>query len=314
MRSDLGRPRARLAAAATLVLLAACGSPPQASRAPASPTVIAEVPTGMGPILLAAGPDAIWLELHREDLVARIDPRSNEQAERTDIAIHCGLAAEDDVAWATYFRSGLVTRFDARTGDVLDAWDVSGDTCGLAIDGDRAWVGIPTDGDLVELTPGEPEPTRTIHVAPGLGVVVAVGDSLWVTSENAGGTVYRVNGDGAVTKIGDFPGASSIHYLFDAIWVASRDGGGRVWKLDPDDGSILLETTVGRPSGLVADDVSIWITGWGGSLIEIDPQSGELVSEHPLDYALLGPPIIAFDSLWTAALDENLVLRIDLGR
>jgi outer membrane protein assembly factor BamB len=327
MRTPIARPTAtagrRAGIVAGLVLVAtACaapgsgtgGSAAPASAPPAHPEVTADIEVGTGPIMVAAGPDAVWVELHREDRVAQVDPGTNEQVSVTDIAMHCSLVSDGTTAWASYFRTGEVTHFDASSGEVLDHWDLSGDSCGLAVDGDNAWVALPTDGNLLELTPGEPEPTRTIHVAASLGPPAVTADAIWVTGEVDGGQLYKVDkASGEVTTVGPFAGADTVGAFFDGIWVVSRNTGS-VWKLDPADGSVLIATEVHHPSGLVADDYSIWTAGYAGTLIELDPNTGEVRSETDMPHGYLGPPIIALGSLWTSALEDNRLLRVDLGR
>src|SRR5687768_17104860 len=59
--------------------------------------VIATVDTGQGPISLTATDDGVWVELHRENRVARIDPETNEQATPLlDVSVHCDIEAAPD--------------------------------------------------------------------------------------------------------------------------------------------------------------------------------------------------------------------------
>jgi streptogramin lyase len=68
------------------------------------------------------------------------------------------------------------------------------------------------------------------------------------------------------------------------------------------------------PTGMVAEGDRLWITSQEGVLTSIDPESLQVTSETDLGHPVLGPPIFAFGSLWTAALDENVVLRVDVAR
>ena len=87
------RTRIGAVAGVMAIVLAACGttgsggsaagitpSPSIAPSASASPEPFAEaiIETGPGPIVLTATSESIWVELHRADQVARIDPGTNE--------------------------------------------------------------------------------------------------------------------------------------------------------------------------------------------------------------------------------------------
>jgi streptogramin lyase len=315
----------RVAVAISVILAvgtAGCGSSGTASTAVSSlpspsgdPTPVpAElvIATGPGPIILTATSDSVWVELHRADSVARIDPTTNLQAEPLEIGVHCTLAASGNSVWATFFRMGTVTRFDATTGKALQSFDLA--ACGLAVDGDTAWVTAPGDGAVYLLQEGAAEPIRRIALELTILDIALDETSAWVTSEIDGGALWRIDRSTyEATRIGQFPGLDAVEVAFGSVWLTARSQS-HLWKLDPADGSVLGELDLPQPSGVVPVDDALWITTYDGGLVELDPETLEIRSERELRYGNLGPPIYAFGSLWVSALEANAVLRVSLDR
>jgi hypothetical protein len=275
------------------------------------PPTEAFVATGAGPIALAATSESIWVELHRADHVARIDPDTNQLVEDLDVPAHCALASSGDSVWATIAKRDQVTRFAASTGEALESFAVR-DACGVAVDGDTAWVTSPGDQSVYVLQEGAAEPVRIVRVTLMIFDIVLDETSAWVTSEFYGGTLWRIDrATYEVTRVGDFAdvGADSVEVAFGSLWLNSRPQG-HLWKVDPADGSVLGQVDLRAPSGVVAVGHSLWITLYGGGLVELDPATLDVRSEVQLQYGSLGPPLYAFGSLWVAALENNVVLRI----
>lgn len=278
---------------------------------PESP-VLAIIKTGTGPNVLAASEDAIWVELHREDVVARIDPASNAQVAVTDVPAHCSITTSWDDGWATIASGSTLTRFALDSGEVLDAISIP-DVCGVAAGSDgRVWVTSPGTGDIYEVVAGASEPERSVPVGPMIFELTVLPDAVWVAGEDAGGTVYRVEmATGEVTVTQQLRGVDQVRLLFGALWASARFGN-HVWKLDPVTGEILGDATLDTPSGLVEAGGSVWATTQTGDLVEIDPETMEFRSTQPLGYQALAVPILAFGDLWVSALEDNVVLRVDI--
>lgn len=273
-------------------------------------SVLATINTGTGPITLTATNNAIWVELHREDRVARIDPTTNEQVETLDVPAHCQVLAAGNSVWAAIARQSLVTRFDPRTGRILQQFEIP-DACGLAVEGRSVWVTSPGTGDIYRLVGGRKTIVEQHHVGPSIFGVLPAGDSFWITSEAEGGLLMRVNRETfEVTVAGKFPLIDNVLLAFGDLWVGAR-GSGLLWKLDLSTACVLDQVEVESPAGFVEAASLLWVTTLSGKLIALDPESLEVVSEVDLDHVNLGPPIFAFGSLWIAALDDNVVLRVD---
>ena len=279
----------------------------------AEPFAEAIIETGPGPVALAATSDSIWVELHRADLVAQIDPATNKQLGLTKVPVHCALAASGESVWATIAKRDQVWRFAASSPETAELYSVRS-ACGLAVDGDTAWVTSPHDGAVYLLQEGVPEPIRKIEVAPDIFDIALDDNSAWVTSESDGGTLWHI--DRATyesRKVGSFPGVSadSTEIAFGSLWITSRDAG-HLWKLDLATGSVLSTYDLKEPWGVAAAGDSLWITQLEGGLVELNPDTLEVRATQQLPYTWLAPPLSAFGSLWISALENDLVLRIPI--
>lgn len=329
MRSVMPRQWRRIGAGAiTTLILAACGTSgidgsavsisPSPSVAPSvepssqpslTPPLEAVIETGPGPITLTATSESVWVELHRGDVLARIDPATNQQVEVTDVPVHCGLAASGESVWATIAKANKVTRFDVGTGEAVESWDLAA-ACGVTAEGDTAWVTSPADAAVYVLQEGVAEPIHRIDVAPDIFDVALDETSAWVSSESDGGTVWRIDrATYLATLVGKFPGVDAVEVAFGSVWLTSRPQS-HLWKLDPADGTVLGQLDLREPSGVVAIGDALWITLYQTGLVQLDPATLEIRSEQQLPYGYLSPPLYAFGSLWASALEANKVLRI----
>jgi len=265
-------PGMTASASSQVTVASASASAPVTASAPSLPDGIqAEVPVGQGPITLAATDDAIWVELHRANIVSKVDPDSGDVVGELRVPEACGLAVDDHDLWVTT-TTGLV-RVDPDT---------------LA---EQATVEL---GELV------------------FGIAIGP-DAVWAQGESGGGTVWRIDpSTNAVTTEIAAPGASAIAMGSDSVWVAARDDA-VVYRIDPATNSVAATIELPGPIGGVGVGLDgVWVSGFGdGWVSRIDPETDEVTGSISTGYVHLGPPITAFGSVWVAALDEDVVLRID---
>jgi DNA-binding beta-propeller fold protein YncE len=260
---------------------------------------------------LAATDDAIWVELHRANVVSKIDPAAGREIAQFDrIPAHCAVAVGYGYVWASKARVGLVSKVDPATGDVVGELRVP-EACGLAVDDHDLWVTSPTG--VVRVDPD----TLTERATVALGELVfgiAIGpDAVWAQGESGGGTVWRIDpSTNAVTAEIDAPGASAIAVGSDSVWVAARNDA-VLYDIDSATNSITATIDLPGPIGGIGVGLDgVWVSGFGdGWVSRIDPDTDQVTGSISTGYVHLGPPITAFGSVWVAALDEDVVLRID---
>ena len=331
--------RRRTSLSALVLVLSACGgaagpsapvgaSPsstatPASSRTPA-PTataaalpdgVIAFIPTDQGPIVLAATDKLVWVESHRADHVSQIDPEQNvEVARLTKVQAHCEVIAGAGFIWATRAATSIVSKVDPASGEKVGTISLR-DACGIAVDDDDVWVASPGLGKVVRYDVRTLEERASVSVGPyPFGVAIGT-KAIWVVGEADGGTVWRVNP--ATNKVvatisTPLPFYTGVAVGHGAVWVPTRDNR-VIYRIDPATNSVAA--TIQLPSqigGIGVGPDAIWSSGFGdGKVYRIDPKTNAITGSISTGLGNLGPPIVAFGSVWVAALDRNLVARID---
>jgi streptogramin lyase len=288
---------------------------PTASGSSNESAIVATVPTADGPIILAATDDTVWVENHRSNFVSRVDPARNLEVEQlTKVNVHCEIAAGGGSVWTTEAAASSVNKVDERTGKVV-ASIVLSDACGIAVDDDDVWITSPGLGTIVRYDPATTKPRTTIKLQPMVFSVAIGPEAVWVVGEADGGAVYRI--DPATNKlvasisvpIGFATGIVAGH---GAVWVPSRDNR-VVYRIDPATNAVAA--TIKMPSligGIGVGPDAMWTSGFGdGNVYRIDPATNEITASVSTGQGNLGPPLVAFGSIWVAALDQNVVLRID---
>jgi len=273
----------------------------------------AAIPVGEGPITLAATGDAIWVELHRASMLSKVDPGTGSEVAQFDrIPVHCDVRVGRGYVWASKANVNLVSKIDPDTGDVVADVSVIS-ACGLAVDDHDLWVTNPGEGRAIRFDPDTLAERASVDLDKGVfGIAIGSG-AVWAQGEAGGGTVWRIDpATNAVSAEIVAPGASGIAVGFDSVWVAARERA-MVYRIDPATNSVAATIDLAGPIGGIGVGLDgVWVSGFGGGWVsKIDPESDQLTGSFATGYVHLGPPITAFGSVWVAALDENIVLRID---
>lgn len=100
---------------------------------------------------------------------------------------------------------------------------------------------------------------------------------------------------------------------FGSIWVADIHAND-VRRFDASTMRELARIPVAGPAWFAVADEALWVTDQtGAGLTRIDPVANRIAA-HVGDVAPCGAPVVAFDSIWQAACDADVVLRIDPSR
>jgi streptogramin lyase len=277
--------------------------------------VSAFIPVADGPIGLAATSDAVWVEAHRANILTRIDPAQDLETDRlTDVPVHCGVAAGAGFVWTTQASSGTITKVDPATGEVVAKIRL-GEACGIAADETGVWATSPGAGRAIRYDPETLDIQANVALGP-LALAVAIDpDAVWVLGEADGGTLWRVDpGTNELVATIAVPVrfATGLAVGFGSVWVAGREER-VVYRIEPATNAIAETIEMpGAIGGIGIGPDAVWASGFGdGTLHRIDPTTNEIGGSMSTGYGNLGPPLVAFESLWVAALDRNVVLRID---
>jgi DNA-binding SARP family transcriptional activator len=277
---------------------------PQRSR------VVAHVPVGRRPVALAIGHGSLWVANADDGTVSRIDPDRREVIRTIGIgAPAIDLAVADDAVWVANGSDGTVSRIDPSADAVVGTIDLRGSselawnpTYAVAADDDSVWIAAGPH-HVLRIDPATNEPSAIIDVGH-VPVGVALGqDALWVvtTAERALRIEPHTHTATAEVPIGD-PVALTAGEQ--AVWVS--DLRGQVWRINPDTATVTQTTPVGRGLlGLCATDGVVFAANnTDGTLVQIDPQGGQVAGLVPVGHA---PTDVASwgGSIWVSVQSES---------
>jgi streptogramin lyase len=187
------------------------------------------------------------------------------------------------------------------------------EACGLAADDENLWVTSPALGAVLRYDVATLERQSSVEVGELVFAVRIGEDAVWAFGEAEGGATWRISPDGSeVTATVETPGAGDIVLGFDSVWVSARDLQ-VIYRIDQATAELTDTIEVdGAIAGIGVGPDALWVTGFGnGAVYRIDPDTNAIAGTFDTGLGNLGPPIVAFDSVWTSALDANLVLRLD---
>ena len=277
---------------------------------PRDDAVVAAVRVDEAPGPIAAGAGMLWVLNRDSSTVSRIDIRGRRLLGTLGVGDTPGnVAASEDEAWAAVGcvvggdPGALSHLYTARDGGIelyggddvpLDAAAsrlrrpgspqlASGNGCGLAADGDAAWIAanVPPGVVRVDYDPDAARSrlawARPLPRAPA-ALAVAAG-ALWAV--DAGRDVVRRIDAGtgridAVVHAGTDPVAVAADA--GAIWVAN-EGDDSVSRIDPRTNTVSKAISVGDgPTAVASGDGAVWVAAGDGSVTRIDPRTDRVVA------------------------------------
>ena len=242
------------------------------------------------PVAAVATSEAVWVTSVATHEVMRIDPAGNQITERIPLGqvegqdfttyamvgndpdpVRMGLQSQSDLADRSQDQAGGTSPFPGKARE-SGGWV----TMGLGCSSSRS--GAPSPADRSDRRKGACRiPLDTVD--PNKPLLI---NSLWFA---AGDYVYRVDpvADQVVARID--AGATAYHVTdtVNAIWVtispdpaACRDlNQGTILQMDPGTNSIVGETSLDCPSGMLPYDNNLWVMNNDG---EVNGQNGSRFS------------------------------------
>jgi YVTN family beta-propeller protein len=243
--------------------------------------IVSQIPVGIAPSGVAAGPDAVWVTNADDDSVSRIDPQTNEVRQTIRVGGGpAGVASSEDAVWVANGLAGTVSRIDPQTNQVTQTITVGNGPSGVTYGEKAVWVANSADGTISRLDPATGRVTLTVPAVVGsAGVAVGFG-RVWVVSPSSERLVALDSHSGEVLdRIGVGVDPAAVTAGAGAVWVANR-ADGTVSKVDPRANAVTDTVQVGRsPDGIAAGPDGVWVSNGGdGTLTRIDPSSDAVVS------------------------------------
>jgi streptogramin lyase len=296
------------------------GTPAPTIRAavPLPPAALTEIPLSGGPNTIGITRDRVWVELHRKNSLASVDPKTSAVATYPDIHVHCYITGDGaDGVWTTFHQGNLVTHVDATSGTIAQTTTIP-DACGVGAEGDQVWVTSPSENKVYRLDPatGVIKFTRPVDGSPF--VVTPAGGLVYASGEGGGGWLEAIDpADGhsvAKRHVTDVELVDMVALGSDALWVTGRTST-KLYRLDPTTLETRATIDIGsEPSGVAVGPGAIWVSQLGGRLTRVDPATNTATTTWSMPYTFLAWPIVAFDRLWLTSLEQDVVVAIDLSK
>ena len=312
--STTARPSA--SAAATPRPSATATPAPTPAVTPLPATAVVRVPVATGPNPIARSSDRVWVEVHRDDTLASIDPSTLAVTRYPDIPVHCAIASDGGgTVWATIAAQSRVTKVDATTGKSLVTTPLP-DACGIGVTKDQVWVTSPGEGTIVQVDPKTAKVVRAVDVEPMPFLAQPIGKLVYASGEGGGGWLraYDIETGELVAERTSTEQAliDELALGFGSLWGTARTDQALV-RFAPDTLAVEGSVPIGaEPSGVAATEDAIWVTQLGGRLVRVDPATMTVTHTWALDARWVAWPVIGFGRLWLSALEDDAVLGIDL--
>lgn len=261
------------------------------------------------------------------------------------------LAADDDHVYVRSAEHVFV--LDPRTGVVTTTVKVASDHCqGIGAGLGGVWTCSGTDVIPIDPESGTAGSPIAINKAVEHGHLVTGFDRLWVLTGD-GSTLVGLDPETGAVRSETALGARCFDVRVDdaSVWLACAlddvvlrvdpvtsgvvdrievieprglaFSDGAVWvgavsavvRLEAETLEIVatIDGGTGREGGIAADDTGVWVRRAGAPLIRIDTATNEVTDELDLDVLRGGDVLVAHGAVWSTAVEEQALFRIDLG-
>ena len=233
------------------------------------------------PSALSVGAGTLWILKNDEQMVLRVDPRSQRVLARIALGfVPFDIAATDNAVWITGYWADQLARIDPKTNEVVARLTVPDGASGVAVSDEAVWVASTIAGVVSRIDPTTNRVVARIALAcpaacyqGSLPLAVAASkDAVW----------SRTVGDGLVARID--PRTNRVVASVDVMFSLGRAGqdhlallAGALWvsgislqRIDPGTNRVSGTVDVDATS-VTAGFGSLWITDTRGRVQRITP-------------------------------------------
>ena len=239
---------------------------------------------------LAAGNGAVWVALLTDNVVVRVDPRTNRVIARIPVGRQPQvIAVSPGAVWVSNAGGPNVSRIDPATNKVVATIRIGPasaccDRAGVVVGGGSVWATVPKLGSVVRIDPKTNKVIATIKLSwlesgQPCGMVAADRHGVWAAGAHCGAS----SGYSVVTRIDPltnrpakvvtgFHAPIGLALAFGSVWVADLDSK-QIDRINPRTGRIAARLPVGgRPIRLAAGFGSVWARDDDGRVLRVKPQ------------------------------------------
>lgn len=270
----------------------------------------------------------IWTRTENGHLV-KIDPTSNEMVgavkvdTTTDLDNYCqGLGTDGQSVWSCSAadegdnRTINVVRVDAQTNEVVETVKIGKifEQFEMPFLANQIWVLTGKGDELIGIDATSNEPSPAIDLGARCFQVAVAENSLLATCA-LDDLLLRIDPEKReVISRATVMNPRNIAAAKNGIWVTQDNG---VVRLDPASLEPVLTLTglsgLGSTGDIFATEETVWIRLENGFLYKVDSATNQLIEQIKPDQDLTGGSVfITSDSVWTTAIDDDLLLRLSL--
>lgn len=213
--------------------------------------VTATIPIGTGWGDVGFGFGSVWATSFDDNLIARIDPRTNRVLTRIPSRgfAPLGIAVTRDAVWVANHHAdtrgtGSVVRIDPRTNRIVARIPLGAETfcCGpdnMTVAAGDVWVDIPNEELVVRIDAQRNRVRARIHVPTGCGQLTAGAGAVWI-ADGCSPQILRI--DPRTNRVVDHIDTGSadvypIAFSHGSIWTTTDDL--RLLRIDPTTNAII---------------------------------------------------------------------------
>jgi hypothetical protein len=285
-------------------------------------------PIGNHPDEIVFAGDFIWVKTENGHVI-QIDPTTNEMVSAikvdttTDLDHSCqGLGTDGENVWVCSAsgdedsRTIDVVRIDLQTQSVVETIKVEKnfEQFDMPFLSNQIWV-LSGNGDKligIDVTTNQPSPA--IDLGTRCFQLAGTGKALFATCA-IDNLVLQIDPESreVIARV-TVKNPRNIAATENAIWVVQDNA---IVRLDPQSLNPVLAFTnlpgVGSTGDIFATEEAVWVRQESGFLYRIDPANNELTEQIKPDQSFTGGSVLATsDSIWTTAIDDNLLIRLSL--
>ncbi|MBK8177399.1 MAG: hypothetical protein IPK67_00540 [Planctomycetes bacterium] len=280
------------------------------------PDAVFEVP-GM-PDWLAIDEEA-WVSSAPKDLVARMDPKTNQVLALIPVGKEPGngLAAAFGSLWVPNCGDSTMSRIDLKTGQVTATFPLTfaGSEGGIAAGAGSLWVVIDARSTLVRIDPATNKIVAEIRVSPG-STAAAFGENAVFVTGTQESVLSRVDPKTnlVVERIPVGPNPRFLAVGEGSVWTLNQ-GDGSISRVDLKTNKVVATIECGIPGGggeIAVGEGSVWATSFGFPITRVDPATNKVAQQF---FGPGGDAIrVGLGSVWLSNLRAGNVWRIDPRR
>jgi YVTN family beta-propeller protein len=269
------------------------------------------------PTPAVSGPPAVWVASQTDGTVSHIDPATNQVI--SVILLEKGLSnivATYDTIYVTNHDLSNVYWIDPVAHSMVREVEIGAGThLKIAADSKYLYVAAPRSGRLQIRDRFSGDLLKELAVASCWDAAISE-YGLWVQTGPDMETIVHIDpaSMSEVQRVELEDGISKIKYFDGYYWLGVHgDEAKRILKVDPQTYQVVAELTVETGEtlyGMGAGEGAVWVAFYDGTILKIDPESGQEVIRAMIPIAP-GGIAAGHGSVWVTHAGDHVVSRLD---